>query len=50
MNQPTEDIESYSTTASNTTECSLNEKNTCHICKIVFKNLISGPSVHAEEK
>ena len=31
------DTESCSTTSTNATQCSMNEKNTCHICKIVFK-------------
>ena len=31
------DTESCSTTATDATQCSINEKNTCHICKIVFK-------------
>ena len=35
--QQNEDTESCSTTATNATQCSINEKNTCHICKIVLK-------------
>ena len=29
------DTESCSTTATDATQCSINEKNTCHICKLV---------------
>ena len=36
-NQGNEDTEICGKTATNATECSINEKNACHICKIVFK-------------
>ena len=36
-NQGNEDTEICGTTATNATECSINEKNACHICKKVFK-------------
>ena len=41
-NQGNEDTEICGTTATNATECSINEKNACHICKKVFKNLVGG--------
>ena len=36
-NQQNEDTESCSTIATNARQCSINEKNTCHICEIALK-------------
>ena len=41
-NQGNKDIKVCSITATNTTECSINEKNTSHICKIVLKKQVVG--------